>query len=239
MTSKSTSPGEITEYLASLPLFSKVDESLVQVLARSARFRHIERGEILFFQSDASDAAYIVRTGRISVVLNSPDGREMVIEEMRPGELFGELGVLTKNVRSACAVARSNSELLVIPADLFVRVVDAEPRVARRVLDLVAQRLQMSSRRELALAFMDAQARLARHLLLLEEQEQDKGYVTASQEELARGTGLIRQTVAKALGQWRRDGWLLTGRGRILILNRKALEAVERGPAGLTVVSSK
>ena len=58
--------------------------------------------------------------------------------------------------------------------------------------------------------------------------EGDKGYVTTSQEELANGTGLIRQTVAKALGKWRRDGWLKTGRGRIVILNRKALEAWRR-----------
>ena len=60
-----------------------------------------------------------------------------------------------------------------------------------------------------------------------QEQEKDKGYITISQDELAHHTGLIRQTVAKALGQWRRSGWLITGRGRILILNRKALEELE------------
>jgi CRP-like cAMP-binding protein len=85
----------------------------------------------------------------------------------------------------------------------------------------------MSGKRESALAFLDAQARLARLLLELEEQEQHKGYVTISQDELAHRTGLIRQTVAKALGKWRRAGWLITGRGHILILNRKALEDLE------------
>jgi CRP/FNR family transcriptional regulator, anaerobic regulatory protein len=61
----------------------------------------------------------------------------------------------------------------------------------------------------------------------LEKDEKAKGYVTISQEELAHRTGLIRQTVAKALGKWRRAGWLITGRGRILLLNRKALEELE------------
>jgi hypothetical protein len=55
------------------------------------------------------------------------------------------------------------------------------------------------------------------------------GIYHSLQEELAYSTGLIRQTVAKALGVWRRGGWLLTGRGRIVILNRKALESVESG----------
>ena len=104
---------------------------------------------------------------------------------------------------------------------------DDEPQLARQMLEITANRLQMSGKRESALAFMDAQARLARLLLELEEDEQDKGYVTISQDELAHRTGLIRQTVAKALGKWRRAGWLITGRGRILILNRKKLEALE------------
>ena len=125
------------------------------------------------------------------------------------------------------AIARAKSELLIIPRQAFLSVIEDQPQVALRILEITAQRLQMSGKREGALAFMDAQARLARLLLQLEEQEQDKGYVTISQEELAHHTGLIRQTVAKALGKWRRDGWLITGRGRILILNRKALEALE------------
>jgi CRP-like cAMP-binding protein len=54
------------------------------------------------------------------------------------------------------------------------------------------------------------------------------GYVTISQDELAQRTGLIRQTVAKVLGKWRRAGWLITGRGRILIVDKKALRELER-----------
>ena len=114
-----------------------------------------------------------------------------------------------------------------------------KPRLARRVLEITAGRLQRSVRREQGLAFMNAQARLARHLLTLEEQEGGKGYVTTSQEDLANGTGLIRQTVAKALGSWRRDGWLKTSRGRIVILNRKALEAGGEGLSDFLGVSPR
>lgn len=227
MKSKGESVSEIVGFLASVPLFSKLSESSSLLLARECRFKHVEKGEVLFFQSDPSESAYIVHAGNISIILNSPDGREMVINEMHGGDLFGELGILTKKPRSTSAIARTNSELLVIPRQTFLGVIENEPQLALRMLEVTASRLQMSGKRESALAFMDAQARLARLLLELEEQEQDKGYVTISQEELAHHTGLIRQTVAKALGKWRRDGWLITGRGRILILNRKALEDME------------
>jgi CRP-like cAMP-binding protein len=151
----------------------------------------------------------------------------MMINTMRPGDIFGELGILTARPRSTSAIAHVDTDLWAIPAEVFLRIVDAEPSLARRLLKITAERLQRSGEREGALAFLDAQARLARFLLELEEKEQDKGYVTISQEELAHHTGLIRQTVAKALGKWRRAGWLITGRGRILILNRKALEDLE------------
>ncbi len=227
MRSKGEAVSEVAGFLSNVPLFSKLSEASALSLARECRFKQVEKGEILFFQSDPAEIAYIVRSGNISIILNSSDGREMVINEMHSGDLFGELGILTKKMRSTSAIAQAKGELLIIPRQAFLNVIENEPQLALRILEITAQRLQMSGKREGALAFMDAQARLARLLLELEEQEQDKGYVTISQEELAHHTGLIRQTVAKALGKWRRDGWLITGRGRILILNRKALEALE------------
>lgn len=227
MKTRSASISEILKFLGSVNSFSQLGEASLLQLSRASRLKHFAKGEILFFQSDPSEAAYLVGSGNISIVLNSPDGREMVINEMQKGDLFGELGILTKKSRSTSAIARSNSELLVIPWQTFLQVVDNEPQLARLLLQITANRLQISGKREGALAFMDAQARLARLLLELEEKEQDKGYVTISQEELAHHTGLIRQTVAKALGKWRRMGWLITVRGRILILNKKALEDLE------------
>ena len=217
----------ILKFLEGIDAFSHLSEASLSLLVRSSRFENFAKGEILFFQADPSESAYLVRSGKISIVLTSSDGREMIINEMHTGDLLGELGILTKKSRSTSAVAQSKSELLVIPKHVLLRVIDDEPQLARQMLEITAHRLQMSGKRESALAFMDAQARLARLLLELEEQEQDKGYVTISQDELAHRTGLIRQTVAKALGKWRRAGWLITGRGRILILNRKELEALE------------
>ncbi len=221
------SASETVKYLCSIPLFADLEVISLIALARASRFQRVEKGQILFFQSDPSELAYIVRSGKISIILNSPDGREMVINEMHSGDLFGELGILTKKSRSTSAIARTKSELLVIPRQAFLSVIENEPQLALRILEVTASRLQMSSEREGALAFMDAQARLARLLLELEKQERDTGYITISQDELAHRTGLTRQTVAKALGKWRRQGLLLTGRGRIVLLDYKALKELE------------
>ena len=101
MRSKGEGVSEVLEFLGGMPLFSKLSEAFSLSLARECRFTHMEKGEILFFQSDPSEAAYVVRTGIISIILKSPDGHEMVINEMHVGDLFGELGILTKRPRLA------------------------------------------------------------------------------------------------------------------------------------------
>jgi CRP-like cAMP-binding protein len=79
---------------------------------------------------------------------------------------------------------------------------------------------------------MDAPSRLARVLLQLSEQErQNQVLLTISQEELAQHVGATRQTVAGILGRWRRRGWIITGRGKIMLVDRSALRRrAEDGP---------
>jgi CRP/FNR family transcriptional regulator, cyclic AMP receptor protein len=219
---------EAKAFLNSLPPFDGLGEASLLALAQAGKFVQVEKGQFIFFQSDPSEKVYIVRSGLVSIVLESPDGREMVINEMHPGDFFGEVGVLTRQPRSTSAIVRTEGVLLELPRQAFLGILGAEPVLARRILEITANRLRGSSERESALAFLDAQARLARLLLQLEQQATEKGYVTISQEELAQRTGQTRQTVAKALGRWRRAGWLITGRGHIMLLNRDALVQLEQ-----------
>ncbi len=215
-------------FLEGMPLFAGLGEASLQALAHAGKFVRVEKGQFVFFKSDPAEKVYLVRSGLVSIVLESPDGREMVINEMRPGDSFGEVGVLTGQPRSTSAIVRKEGTLLELPRQAFMSVLGTEPALARRILEMTANRLRGSSERESALAFLDAQARLARLLLQLEQQAAEKGYVTISQEELAQRTGQTRQTVAKALGRWRRAGWLITGRGHIMVLNRDALGRLEK-----------
>ena len=215
-------------FMKSMPLFGDLSEPALQTLARAGKFIKVKKGQSVFFQSDPSEKVYLLQSGLISIVLESPDGREMVINEMHPGDIFGELGLLTRQPRSTSAIARADGELLALPRQAFLDILEAEPALARRILDLTANRLRGSSERESALAFLDAKARLARLLLQLEQEAPEKGYVTISQEELAQRTGQTRQTVAKALGRWRRAGWLITGRGHIMLLKRSAFAQLEQ-----------
>ena len=210
-------------FLKCVPLFADLNDAALSALTRVSRISQVPKAQFVFNEGDAGDAAYVVRSGAIAILLTTPDGRELVINEMRPCDCFGELSLLTNAPRSASAVARANSELLIIPRDAFLAELEREPRIMRHLLATLAERLRVSSERESALAFLDAPARLARTLLQLDYANRALGYTTISQEELAQHIGITRQTTAKILGQWRRKGWLITGRGKLVVLDRNAL----------------
>lgn len=218
---------EIHAFLEKIDIFSELKPASIQALAQNSSTFPVKKDQFIFFQGDECDKAYIVSAGKISIILESADGRKLVINEMHSGDFFGEVGLLTHQPRSSSAVARVDSELLVIPQQVFLRILDSEPTLVRRLLEMSMFRLRESSDREGALAFLNAKGRLARLILHMARQELEKGYITISQEELADRTGQTRQTVAKTLGQWRRSGWLITGRGRIMLLNNEAIASQE------------
>lgn len=222
---------ERIEFLRDTSLLAGLKEENLVTLANMGRFVKVTKGSFLFYQHDPANSIYILRSGEMAVVLTSLDGREMIINEIKPGDSFGEVSLLTSaGGRTAGAQAREDSEVMEIPGRTFLAVLDREPVIARRMLEIATQRLFKAHQRESALAFLDAPARVARVILEMDEADRrgpDKGYITLSQEELAQRTGLTRQTVANSLGKWRRNDWLLTGRGRIMVLNRAALRRIE------------
>lgn len=224
---KSAEEQQLHLFLAGIPLFACLEERKLNEIVRAGRRRQMPKGSILFFQDDPEDGLYVLRSGSVAIYVSSSDGRELVLGEMRPGDYFGELALITGRPRSTTAVALLKSEVLIIPGNLVRELLDSQPEMIRRLLDVTARRLYASTRRESALAFLDAPARLARILLQLAQlSDAPGGYITISQLDLARRAGLTRQTVAKILGRWRRSGWLLTGRGRVVLLDKAALQQV-------------
>jgi CRP-like cAMP-binding protein len=222
---------EVAAVLQQAALFAGLSEPALQALARASSLRRVPKGQVLFSQDDAADSLYLVHTGCILISLATADGRELVINEMRPGDFFGEVALLQGHTRSANAVAREASEVLCLPGDLFLAQLENEPRVARQLLQTLADRLRVSGERESALAFLAAPARLARLLLqrsAIGVSANAEPLVTISQEEIAQHLGLTRQTVAKILGGWRRAGWIITGRGRIMLVDQAAVKRLAR-----------
>lgn len=222
-------PDSSTSPLSALkraPLFTGIDDGELRTFAQACYLRRFAAGDVLYAQADESDAAYVVASGVVAIILTTADGRELIIGEFRAGECIGEVAVITGSRHSSSAVGREAGAVVVIPRAEFAARAQSDARVAPRLVGMLAARLRDGIERERALAFLDAPTRLARALLELDRVESARGYVTISQEELAQRIGATRQTTAKVLGLWRRRGWIVTGRGRIVVLDRSAVTAV-------------
>ena len=99
-------------FLRSIPLFSKLDEAELQRFGELTREKNYPKGSVIVFEDDPGDSLFIVRDGRVKVVLIGEDGREVILGVLGVGEHFGELSLIDDMPRSAhsrTACVASNS----------------------------------------------------------------------------------------------------------------------------------
>jgi lysophospholipid hydrolase len=109
-------------------------------LERSFTRVALEAGQVLFREGDPGDSLYVVVTGRIRLLAGAP-GAESAIGDLGPGELLGEMALLTGEPRSATIVAVRDTELYRLSADSVELYLFNEASVARRIMTVLARRL--------------------------------------------------------------------------------------------------
>jgi CRP-like cAMP-binding protein len=211
-------------------LFRGLSAAIVQQISALAIRRPYEQDAIVFSQGDPGDSLYGVVTGRVRISASTREGKEMFLNIMEPGDTFGEIALLDGNSRTATATATATSELMIIPRAQFLALLQREPTLAIHLLQLLCQRIRWTSGQAEDSALLTVPARLARRLLTLARQHgqnSPKGVqLVISQEEMGRFLGISRQAVNQYLQEWRAQGWVDVGRGKVTVLDEKGLQAV-------------
>ncbi len=104
--------------LARFPIFASLEDDEVSDLARAIRPVEISRGDALFRQGEAGDAAYLVDSGRLRVSAEA-EGVAICVAHVEPGEIVGELALIDGGERSATVVATRATRLLRIDGAEF------------------------------------------------------------------------------------------------------------------------
>jgi CRP-like cAMP-binding protein len=215
--------------LSRVPLFSDLPPDELEAL--STRLRRLEhaKGDVIFRQGDPGSSLYIIQSGAVNITLSSRAGQQMILARLGAGEFFGEMALLDGEPRSANAVATDGSEFLLLDRDDFLTYLEARPKLAVRLLIVLARRLRNDAEIVQDAAFLDVPARLARIILQLAEttgQPGEDGTVIGpvAQTELAAMVGARRETVNKWIRFYERHGLIRSERGRITILKPDALQ---------------
>jgi predicted acylesterase/phospholipase RssA/CRP-like cAMP-binding protein len=131
------------ELLARAPLLAGAEPETLDELARSVRPIRVHAGEVLIREGQAADRLYVVRSGRLRVLVEREDGPRAV-RELGPGAAIGELALLTGSARSATVQAIRDCELLELDAAVFNDVLERDSGFAVSVARTLAVQLQAS-----------------------------------------------------------------------------------------------
>jgi CRP-like cAMP-binding protein len=212
--------------LERVPLFKTMAASDLANLATHLRPRRFARGDTIFFLGDPGTALCLIVEGRVKLSLGSGEGREVIIDLLGPGEVFGELALLDGEPRSADAVTTEPTHLLMLHREEFVRFLLSRPELAVELLGVLSRRLRRDAQLIQDAAFQDVPARLARTLLRLASPTSGEVPTVTprlTQSDLAGLVGTTRETLNKWLGSYQDEGWIRLEKGRITILQAEAL----------------
>lgn len=207
-----------------------------RLLANAARIQ-AKAGRTLISQDESSTNAYLVREGRLQVMLFSMDGREIILRNIVEGQLFGELAAIDRLPRSATIVALSDCVLASIAADSFCAAIAEAPgaslwlarRLAGQVRDLTGRLLERSA--------LKVKSRLHCELLRrCREASADEDEVTLAPSpthaQLAACIGTHREAVTREMRYLAGRGIIEQQHRRIVINDARALAKLVQTVAG-------
>ncbi|MBK8174156.1 MAG: Crp/Fnr family transcriptional regulator [Rhodospirillales bacterium] len=201
-------------------------------LAQLSATRHYKAGEPVFQKGDPGTAMMAVLAGRVRICSYSAEGREVVLNVISPGEVFGEIAMIDGGERTADAFAMDPTELLILSRRDFLPFLERNPDVCVRLLEVMCRRLRWTSQQLEDVNFLDLRSRLAKRLMYLSDHHGEptgsgtQMGVRISQHLLASMIGTSREAVNKQLRSWEQDGMIDVRRGSITVLDRSRLERI-------------
>lgn len=173
----------------------------------------------LLRQGDPATHVLLLIRGAVKVIQVGTDGDRYVIAVRGAGEVLGEIAVFGGGTRSATLIAVEPCLTYVLPAERFRRII-TDHRAIGEVLRHLTIRYRESEAIRAELADLAVQQRLARILLRFALANNN---VPLTQQELADAAGLSRSAVAAQLATFRDHGWVRCRRGRVDLLDVRAL----------------
>lgn len=233
VTARSARPGVAPAVLRSCALFKDLDDAALAMVGRLLRPRRLRHNEVIFHADDPGISLFVVESGSVKIVLDSPDGDEAIIATLRRGDFFGELSVLDAAERSATAIALEPTELWSLDRAQLLDLIDTQPPLRLALLTWLTAELRRLTRHVAELHFLSLPGRLAMRLVeLATEAERSGPGATLSwhytQSDLASMIGCTRQSVNRLLGELSTEGLIRLEHDTIVIPDIEALVRVAR-----------
>jgi CRP/FNR family transcriptional regulator, cyclic AMP receptor protein len=215
---------KIEAALSSSLIFGLLGTSERERFISSAISQSWSAGKQIFSMGDGGTSMILVKSGEVRISHPSANGRNIILTDLRPGMVFGEIALLDGGVRSADATAITNCSLLVFERREIIRLLKENWQVAESLLKLLCGRLRRADDHIEELAHLDLQSRLARQLIARARSGPSGDLrVSDTQGALAALIGCTRETVNRCLRNWEKGGLVTIAAGRVSLLDPAGL----------------
>ena len=210
-------------------LFEELDERELGSIAAVAKPRRYAKDDVVFHADESGDVFCLIKEGQVKITMISPEGKEIILSMLGPGDFFGEMALLDDEPRSATVVAMEPLELVTIWRADFLQILAENFSITKKLLATLSRRLRTASNRIESLATMDVYGRLARFFLDLAREHGkplDNGYVSVTRpthQSIANMIGTSRETVSRLIHDLMKQNLLLS-EGKTIYLRKTALD---------------
>lgn len=218
-----------------LPLFANMaDEDLDRMLAR-ATMRRVPIGEAVFEQGQVATQFFLLLHGRLKVMQVTPEGQQIIVRVVHPGDLFGFAQALQRNDYPGTPIAAAESVVVCWPNEVWGRIVEQNPHLAVNTMRTIGQRLQEAHTRIREMSTEEVERRVAHAVLRLLDQagRKEEGGVRIdfplSRQDVAEMTGTTLHTVSRLFSSWEDREIVSVGRQKVMVRDRAKLEALAAG----------
>jgi len=221
--------------LAGLKPFAGWPAADLDALLAPAHARRFDKGAALFEQGAPAESFFLLLDGHVQASKLTPDGRQMVIRYIDPGELFGIAAQIRQTTYPATAKAVVESLALVWPSSIWPELASKFPALSSGLLQSVGARLADANTRVMEMATESVDRRLARALLRLAAQSGrsvENGVeidFPVTRQDLGEMIGATLFTVSRLLSAWESEGLIKSGRARVVVRRPDRLSAIAEG----------
>ena len=209
------------------PVLKEMSPILLRKIEQEAKLTRVAAGHQLFEEGNACLAFPLLLQGVIRATKCSPDGHEILLYRLNPGEscVITVTALLGGTPYPAVGTAETELSFLGVPGDLFLDMILKSPEFRHFVFESLSHRMAHLMTLIDDVAFRRVDQRLASRLLRQPEP------LTVTHQMLADELGTTREVVSRTLEAFQESGILRLGRKRIEVLDRPALDRVHRAEA--------
>ncbi len=219
------------DILKKVPAFSNLDEADIEKINDITLQRSFRKGSIIFMEGDSGEAFYFIKSGKVKIYKTSPDGRELIFAILSVGDVFAEVTLFNDITYPASAEVLEDAALGMIKNQELEALIRKNAGLALSIIKVLSRKLFNSQQKVKELALGDTYMRTAQTIIKLAEQHGKKTEeglevkLDISRQELANMIGTARETVSRALSQFKKEGSVDISGKNIIVKDMRKLKS--------------